>query len=456
MKASTAQELEKQLREWLPAQRWFAGGSRAVHSVEVARRTELLAGDPAMHLLLLHVVHDGGDDLYQLLLGERSELPDRLEHVHIGDAGGVSWYDAAHDHDVTHLLLELIVADADVGPLRFRSVSQDEPLDPTLPSLAIPHEQTNTSLVYGDESILKTFRRIVPGVNPDLEVTLALFRAGSTHIADPLGWVETDVDGEPTTLAMLQRFLRTGTDGWLLATASVRDLFAEADLHPDEVGGDFSAESERLGAATAAVHRDLAATLGTAQAGHRDVEELSARLRRHLADAQREVPSLATHADAIDAVFAALPDEVGGFTVQRVHGDYHLGQVMRTTEGWALLDFEGEPEHPLAERQAMTSPLKDVAGMLRSYDYAAQHLLVEQYGDEQHVFRAAEWSDHNRAAFCAGYTAEAGHDPREQSALLRAYELDKAVYEVVYEARHRPSWLKIPEGAVARMLGGAP
>ncbi|MQA03746.1 MAG: phosphotransferase [Streptosporangiales bacterium] len=440
--------LEKRLLHWLPAQRWYAGGSRTLRSVEVERRTELLGGDPAMSLLVLAVTHDGGSDKYQLLLGERSQLPQRLAHVHIGSGDEVEWYDAAHDHDITPRLIDLISRNADVDGLRFRSVPESGPLDPTLASLALPHEQTNTSLIFGDESILKTFRRLVPGVNPDLEVTLALANAGSAHVAEPLGWIEADVAGTGTTLALLQRFLRTGTDGWLLATGSVRDLLAEADLHPDEVGGDFAAESERLGAATAAVHADLARSLETMTAGPAEVTELAATMRRRLAHAQREVPSLATHADRIDQVFRALPGQVSSFPAQRVHGDYHLGQVMRTTDGWVLIDFEGEPEHPLADRVALMSPLKDVAGMLRSFDYAAHHLLVEQFDDEQHAYRAHEWSDRNTDAFCTGYAGEVGADPRDQRALLTAFELDKAVYEVVYEARHRPSWLRIPMSAI--------
>jgi maltokinase len=444
---------EKQLREWLPTQRWYAGGARTIEHVSVEQRTELVEDDPSLQLLLLSVTHTGGTDRYQLLLGSRRELSGRLAHVHIGDGDGVAWYDGAHDSELTYRLLELVAAEADVGPLRFRHVAGSGSLDVTLTSLAIPHEQTNTSLVYGEEYILKTFRRLVTGTNPDLELHLALARAGSTHIAEPLGWYETDVDGESTTLGLLQRFLRTGTDGWLLATGSVRDLYAEADLHADEVGGDFAAESERLGAATAAVHRDLAASLGVEPTG--SAAELADTMRRHLAEAQREAPSLAVHARAIDEAFAALPDEVGTFTVQRVHGDYHLGQVMRTTEGWVLLDFEGEPEHPLEHRRAVTSALKDVAGMLRSFDYAAEHLLVEQYGDPQHEYRAREWSTRNREAFCEGYADEAGIDPREQHALLHAFELDKAVYEVVYETRSRPGWVPIPLSSIKRLTAGA-
>ncbi|MGH3097415.1 MAG: maltokinase N-terminal cap-like domain-containing protein [Streptosporangiales bacterium] len=445
--------LEERLRDWLPNQRWYAGGARQIHAVRVESSTDLDAPETAgLSLLILAVDHGDGVERYQLLLGVRAELPERLEHVRIGTDDDAVWYDAAHDAELTERLLVAIAGDLDSGPLRFRSVPSAQ-LDTEQPSLAIPQEQTNTSLVYGDEYILKMFRRLGAGANPDLEVTLALAQVGSEHIAEPLGWIETDLDGQPTTLALLQRFLRTGTDGWLLAAASVRDLYAEGDLHADEVGGDFAAESERLGAATASVHRDLARSLGTKKGTERDVTAAAAAMRRRLDDACNEVPSLATHADAIREVYDAMETRTQAFDTQRVHGDYHLGQVMRTAEGWVLLDFEGEPARPLAERRTMTSPLKDIAGMLRSFDYAAQHLLIEQYGDKQHDIRALEWSDRNQNAFCDGYAAEMGVDPREQGELLRAFELDKAVYEAMYESRHRPGWVSIPFGAMERILG---
>jgi maltokinase len=166
------------------------------------------------------------------------------------------------------------------------------------------------------------------------------------------------------------------------------------------------------------------------------------------------VPQLAEHADALRAAYAAVADSTDTVIRQRVHGDLHLGQMLRTATGWIMLDFEGEPARPLAERRRLDSTMRDVAGMLRSFDYAARHMLVEQPGDPQRAYRAQEWADRNRAAFCEGYSAASGLDPCGDSPLLRAFEADKAVYECVYEARNRPHWLMIPLQSLTRLSAG--
>lgn len=433
------------LAQWLPQQRWFAGRDAAPAAVALERQTPM-QGSLGLTHVLLRVESESGSDRYQLLLGRlRGEVPQRLAHAVIGEADGATWYDAVHDQEAAAALLRRIAAGQPADGLDFHRV---EEIEPGHPSRVIGAEQSNTSVVYGEEYILKLFRRVQPGLNPDLEVSRALAEAGSPHIAQLCGWVEGEIDGQPTTLALLQSFQRHATEGWAMATASVRDLFAEGDLHADEVGGDFAAESERLGAATAEVHLALRESLPTGADGPQECAATAGQLHERLDAALLIVPALEPYADALRASYDAVAGLRKPVPVQRVHGDYHLGQVLRTQTGWVLLDFEGEPSRPLAERTALMSPLRDVAGMLRSYDYAARHLLAERGVDAQLAYRASEWAERNRQAFCDGYAGAAGADPRHDAVLLRAFELDKAVYEVVYEARHRPSWMQIPVGSI--------
>jgi maltokinase len=447
-----SERLDDLIVDWLPRQRWFAGKNREIDEISVQTETELADGDPALRHLVLSVRQGDQADQYQVPVGLRRELPGRLEYAEIGRIGDLHVYDAVHDPDLTRVLLENMADCADVGPLAFRSIAG---LETDLDSLASPAEQSNTSLIYGDVYICKLFRRLIPGVNPDLELSRGLVGAGSKHVPALYGWISGKLDGTVCTLAMLTEFLRSGTDGWQLAGTSVRDLYAEADLHADEVGGDFAAESERLGAATADVHRDLATAFGTDLMPAGEVRGVAQQMRDRLTEACASVPALVPYAGRLNAAFDAFAALRRSIPVQRVHGDYHLGQVMRTESGWMLLDFEGEPAKSLEERRRPAHPLRDVAGMLRSYDYAARHLLVNGKavsGDPgQLEYRAHEWADRNRTAFCRGYADAGGVDPAAHEEIIRAFEFDKAVYEVMYEARNRPSWLHIPLGSIASL-----
>ncbi|HMG32231.1 MAG TPA: aminoglycoside phosphotransferase [Jiangellaceae bacterium] len=437
------------LAAWLPNQRWFAGKDEPIDAVRTVAATRLHESKPEVWHLMVEVEQGHRREIYQVPVSFRDQPDDRLEHVLVGDAEGRYVYDALHDKDATAELLRRFAAQDRVNGLSFHT----EP-GAVLPvgesSLVLTAEQSNTSLAYGDAALLKVFRRVVPGVNPDVEVHDALTRAGNEYVAPMLGWldgwwVSRSGRREEAGLAMLQTFLVTATDGWALATTSVRDLYAEADLHADEVGGDFAGESQRLGLATAEVHAAMADVLPTRLFASDDLSALAGRMRARLDAAVATVPELTTYAPSLAVSFDRLARLRGPVPAQRIHGDYHLGQVVRTVVGWKLVDFEGEPARPLAERVALDSPIRDVAAMLRSFDYAARHLLVVDHpGSEQIAYRAVEWAERNRAAFCEGYAKAAGHDPRDDDVLLRAYETDKVVYEAVYEARNRPSWLTIP------------
>jgi maltokinase len=453
---------EDVLAAWLVKQRWFAGKGRTVHDLAVVADTEIVPGDPGLRHLLVTVSHGATSDCYQLFVGLRARLPARLRHARIGTYEGQQVYDGLHDSDLTQALLDAIVTGRTIGALRFCPIPEAElswalEAESGPDSLVLTGEQSNTSLVFGESAIFKVFRRVAPGPNPDLEVATALADLGSTHIAEPYGWVETRMDGATTVLAILSRYLRAASDGWALAATSVRDLYA---LYADggtasglagEAGGDFAGEAERLGVATAQVHADLAAAFGTSELEPEAIRELVEQMFRRLDMAIAAVPELARYADMIGDAFSSLAKLTEPVPAQRVHGDYHLGQVMRTQTGWVVLDFEGEPASPLAQRRARSSPLRDVAGMLRSFDYAARHQLLTHPERASLTRVASEWVRRNGEAFCAGYAEAGGLDPACNAVLLRALLLDKAVYEVIYEARNRPTWLVIPLESIAEM-----
>jgi maltokinase len=457
MKVDTT-EVSRVLRDWLGHQRWFAGKSR--ESTVQARLLATLTDQPyPVQIWLADVTYAEGVEHYQVPLVMRTEACEQLSHAFVGsvpDADGgrpIELYDALHDKEVTGLWLRAMVQQSTVDGVSFVRTAEPEEIPVSAPSLALSTEQSNTSLVFGDDAILKVFRRLEAGLNPDIEIHAALGKLGSRHVAKLMGYVSAELDSQTWSLAMLQEFMTTASDGWQLATSSVRDLMAEADLHAEEAGGDFAAEAHRLGVSTAEVHADLAAAFGTTVLDKADLADRAAAMNARLTAALVEVPELAEVADGLRKAytdFSELGDEV---LAQRVHGDLHLGQVLRTAHRWVILDFEGEPAKSIGDRQAHDSPIRDVAGMLRSFDYAARHQLIDMGSTPQSEFRAAEWAERNRTAFCVGYAESGGQDPKEAAVLLRAFEADKAVYESVYEARNRPHWLPIPLASLQRLAG---
>jgi maltokinase len=459
--------LAPSLADYLPRQRWFSAKDRTIELVRI-RSTETLAEEgvwPAMLRVEAEVSLAGTDDArYQLFLGLRPtgmacEFLAGHEPAILGEfetaQGQALVYDALLDSELALALLRVVAPEYTAERVR-----------------PLGAEQSNTSLVYDDAMILKIFRRLTEGHNPEVEVIETLAKVGFTSVPEPLAsWRKGDFD-----LAFLQRFLAGATDGWNIALTSLRELFAEYTIgaapppgdalgagaaapleatDPAEARGDFAGEAERIGEVTAEMHQALARGFGTHKVTGDDYAKvMEEQLEQVLG------PGDAALADGARRIINRLRDIPDPGPAIRVHGDYHLAQVLRTDAGWFVLDFEGEPARPLEERTRPSSPLKDVAGMLRSLSYAPAVALSYQEDDLSNLGRA--WEARNREAFMAGYLRKAVEaepilptDPAVRSAVLAAFELDKALYEVAYERANRPDWAHIPLGAVQRLTSEA-
>jgi maltokinase len=453
------------LEEWMGSQRWYAAKGRRPRLRRLATwRLDDPAGEVGVETLV--VADEGGDEtvVYQVPLTYRGEPLASADHALVGTMEhsvlGRRWvYDAPHDPVYATQLLELVQ-----GRVQAASSSRSDAVEESVSgvpqaswgrsvhvrtSRVLTGEQSNTSVILdtaGDDGasaplIVKVFRMLSPGENPDVVLQGALVDAGSRRVPAVVGavtgeWPHPTPEGDrPATghLAFAQEFLPGVEDAWRVALRAAED------------GTDFSGPARELGSATAEVHRALATVLGTTPTSPEQVEAILAGMRVRLDAAVDAVPDLEPVRGAVEAVLTAAADAPWP-DLQRIHGDYHLGQVLRSPErGWVLLDFEGEPLRPLAERSLPDQWVRDVAGMLRSFDYVG--------GTREQVVghSAAAWVTAAREAFLDGYAAEAGEDPRSREAVLAAFELDKALYEVVYEARNRPGWVGIPLAAVRRL-----
>jgi maltokinase len=480
------EEAATALLAYLQRQRWYGSRGRPVSGFEIEDVGRLREGRPAVLLVLATVIYeDGGRERYSLPLGIRPGPaaaffdPEKVITETGGEGGTMTVVDALGDPESSAVLWELIAAGASVrtdgGELRCRGESIASGVDPAS-IRPLGREQSNTSLVRGDTELLKWFRVVGDARSPELEMTEALTAAGFTAVPAPLGVVEYQrPGGEALLLALVQPYLHNGTEGWALALGSLRDLYAEAEERGsgdeeaalrlvEEQGATFLPESARLGEVTAELHLALASdrvpeSMRAEPVTHAMLsgwaDAMTGELDQLLTGADPALAPLREHRDVVVQGFDALRSlEEGGLAI-RVHGDYHLGQALRTDTGWTVLDFEGEPALEVAERRALSSPLRDVAGMLRSLDYVAAAALAERSdpdGEQVETLRrqGAAWADANRRLFWGAYLARVGDHPLlprgagDTLALRRAWELRKAVYEVGYELGHRPDWVSMP------------
>lgn len=479
------------LADYLHRQRWFGGKAHALSSVRVLDVAVLQEGEPELLVVLLGADYeDGTQERYQLPLAVRRDSPPPpdlgeklLVQTERDDATSLlSVYDALAEPALAWWFWQAMAESRRVptqsGELRYQSEGLALQPDETGLIRSLGREQSNTSLVRDDSEVLKIVRKVESGTTPELEMTRALDRAGFTAIAAPLGSGEyVERGGEPAVVAMLQPYLHNGTEGWQLALTSLRDLYADAEDGAErdeeqrrqavqEQGASFQPEAARLGEVTAEMHLALASNaVGEDMRAERITEpmldawadQMAADLDRLLRSDSEILAPLRARRPTIIGRFDALRslDDDAGVAI-RIHGDYHLGQVLRVDAGWVVLDFEGEPDRPLAARRVRSSPLRDVAGMLRSFHYAAAAALTERRqpdseGWEPLFLQGVAWAEASCDAFWNAYLARAFDDERSllpspsTTLLLRdAFLLQKAVYEVGYELGHRPDWVGIP------------
>lgn len=482
------------LRAFIERQRWFAGKARGLQTARI-EDWSALREDPPLVLLLIRA--DETRYFVPVALGPAPADPART----IGPLGGLTLFDAHWHPSFGTSLLDAIKsrrAFASAGgsfrcaPVEpWDHASWDE-LD-RVPATPHSGEQSNTSIFFDRRLILKSIRRPESGINPDFEMLRFLAdRPGFVHAPRLAGWAEYAGQGETATVALLQHFVANTGDGWTHMLARLGDLcerLTPAD-NPTDVeervavlGVEALAEGHELGAVTGRLHAALATDPGPPEFRpepitgedvgrwrHAMVRDLD-RLTAEIAAASARMPpadraafeSLLNARPRIERAaddFLLLAD--GTAHKIRCHGDYHLGQVLKTAESFVVIDFEGEPARSVEERRAKQCPLRDVAGMLRSFDYVVHAALAARPEAERPWLRPAleAWRRLAARDFLSGYMMAAAKGPerllpRAPEAVRRAcaaFELEKACYELHYELNNRPDWISIPLAGISRLL----
>jgi maltokinase len=449
---------EEDLRDWVQQQRWYASKARQVAGIEIAEMVTLRDEPPLVLALVETRFGTGTHELYQLPLAIRtpSEVPRGDSIAHTDDWAA---YDALAEPEQAHELLRRIAAadelDTDDGRFSFHSFEGGETLAEVNQVRLMGVEQSNSSLVFDEHTVLKVFRKLEPGVNPELEVLRFLTYRGFPNIAALHGWYEYEGQAFAATLGVAQAFLPDATGGWELA---LDEIATTPDAFLERLGG--------LGTVTAQLHNALASDASDPAFAPEEpsqealslltatVDEDIERLFLRLPDDPKLAPIAGRGQDVRERLAARAQIGVTGRVI-RTHGDYHLGQTLHTPRGWVIIDFEGEPARPLPERRQKRSPLRDVAGMLRSFAYVTSAVrilrgLEAPEGYEQRMreqFLSSYFGAIDPTLMPAGEAAIAN--------LLSIYELEKAIYELRYELNNRPDWTPIPVAGIVRLLESA-
>jgi maltokinase len=410
-----------ELGAWMREQRWFGAKAIDVSHFGVLDAVELTDG---LTLTLAEARFNSGvHDLYQLI------------------TRGDDW-----DADAGAELARLIAAGSPIGPVDFHWTDELPKPGPDPQVRPMGAEQSNTTVVLDDTLALKIFRRLLPGDNPELEMLRFLGTHGFENIATLAGWYEFRGERMEATLGVLQRYVADGRDGWEFAL-NEPTAFLERALELGAVTGRMHSVL-----ASDATNPDFAPEEPSEEALALLIATIDEEIERTFLDLREDdetVRPILGRGQELRERLQLLSQQSAGGRLVRQHGDYHLGQTLITPEGWVVLDFEGEPARTLPERRRRRSPLRDTAGMLRSFAYAAS---AREPGEWDR-----SWEVEARQLFLEGYFGAVEHVlmPAGEAAvnrLLAIHELEKAIYELRYELNNRPDWVGIPVAAIQRLL----
>lgn len=507
LRSALEREGRRPLIEFLQQQRWFSGKGKPLADARLSDTIELSAGTAPRLLAVLLVEYRGGAQeryMVPLVIRSKTERVDASAIVELPESSAHQWVcDGTRDEEIWKLLYEGVAQGKELagqfGSMGGRTMpgSLEELAGPVKAVKVLSAEQSNTSVVFDRRVIMKLIRKVEMGINPDSEVLEFLVTKTLCKDVPPLLGLMTYDEcqtegGQPGTVVVVQRFIPNSGDGWSYTLShlnelleqgrgAVRDRGENLSKAVGDISGAFLGEIHRLGAITGNLHLALSSeaeeeAFCPEPITAADVERWHTKMTHDLAEVCRDLRALSADqrsavglsVDDTDRLEAACRHRFGDIRLLaneqpakiRHHGDYHLGQVLRTDDGFVVIDFEGEPARPLEERRAKVCPLKDVAGMLRSFNYAAQTTLKQhQPVSPTDAAVMAEWEGAGRAAFLAGYRSvakpgQAVFLPAEWDHTLRVlhlYELDKALYELRYEMRNRPDWLSIPLQGIRRL-----
>ncbi len=471
------------LPDYLLTRRWYRAKTRSIERITI--QDAVAVAEPATFILILRIEYTEKEhDEYILPISLRRDASNSDDLICRVRAGGI--YNAVSDAQFRQALLTLIARDSTLkgqhGTLvgqRTAALDQDVP---RLESFVSRAEQSNTSIIYGDRYILKLFRKLEPGINPDVEIGSFLTQRGFKNTPAVLGTVEyKGQSGEPCAIGILQQFVRNEGDAWSYTLKSLDNFFKRA-LAEQHSLGDYAESAALLGKRTAEMHAafedetagpDFIPEPFTNQDGQKLYQDLLSQadiafeaLRRKqailtgaAADVAHEVLRLEPE---ITARFDTLRKSPVSAVRIRHHGDYHLGQVLYTGSDFMIIDFEGEPARPLSERRRKALAMRDVAGMLRSFQYAAYAALFESKAQNRLESWAEFWTHEVGAIYLNAYFSSARSlrcipsDTAERQVLLDAFLLQKALYELAYELNNRPGWVLIPLRGILSLMSSNP